>query len=286
MGDLVGVALRGVSVFVSVVVGLLLARFLLGRLEGVVRPVSRWVGVPVSLLALSVVEARAPHVVLAEAYRSGVVGFRHILQFSFATWPLRVVLLHLRIGVIPIAVGALGVLGAVYLGLVYLSSLVGFLVALRLRVGWPDLSGGVSRVVSVGVWRPAASLTAKYLVFELVFFLLGLLGVGFSLGWLPLSPEAVAVASISAFRPTYGIMAAAPAYFGGRLDAFEVLVALLVGRLVFMSVFEFPRSAVQFYGSIYPAGVAGRLVAYTAAVLYGTTVPVVLLLMALRWVFK
>ncbi|MCU7786784.1 hypothetical protein ODS41_02415 [Pyrobaculum sp. 3827-6] len=265
---------RGALVFVSVVVGLYAAGRLLWRVERLAGPISRRTGVPASLVALAVVEAKAPHAVLAEAYRRGVLEFRHLLQFTFATWPLRVVLLHLRIGVIPVALGALGWLGAAYLGLVYLSSAVGFLIAWRTKVRWPDMSAELRRLSGVRVWRQAASVTLRYLAFEAVFMALDLLGIRISFGWLPLSPEALAVASIAAFRPTYGIMAGAPAFHSGRIGAVELLLALMLGRVVYMSVYEFPRSAVQFYASIYPPGVAGRLTAYTAAVMYSTAVPV------------
>jgi hypothetical protein len=117
-------------------------------------------------------------------------------------------------------------------------------------------------------------VAARYAVFEAVFFALDLSGVRLELGWIPLRPEAMAVASLAAVRPTLGIMAAAPPYWGGRLSAAEVLAALVVGRLVFMALQEFPRSAVQFYGSIYPPAAAARLVAYTAAVLFAVSLPV------------
>lgn len=284
--DVFEAALRALYVFISVVVGLLFAKYLLSRVEKLATPISKRVGVPASLVALTIAEARTPHVVLAEAYKSGAVEFRHILQFSFATWPIRVVLLHLRIGVIPIAIGALGLLGVVYLFFVYLSSFVGLAIAARIKKKWPDFSAAASRVATVNVWRTAASLTARYLIFEAIFLAIEAAGVKISLGWLPLSPEAVAVASISAFRPTYGIMAAAPAYWGGRIDGLETLVALLTGRLVYMTIYEFPRSAVQFYGSVYPAAVAGRLVTYTAAVMYSTTLPIILVLMAARLIIN
>ncbi|MFN7106126.1 MAG: hypothetical protein ACK4M3_06040 [Pyrobaculum sp.] len=275
---------RVFSVFISTVLGLLFARYLYDRVETLTKPLSRRVGVPAPLLALSIGDARAPHVVMAQWLREGVVAFRHVLVFSFLTWPLRVVLLHLRLGIIPLALGALGLLGAVYLSVVYLPSVAGLLLALHLGRGlvWPIGTDAGRRVASINILKTAGGLTARYAAFEAIFAAMDLLGLRIDFSFLSLSPEALAVASVASVRPSLGIMAAAPAYFAGRISAIEVLLALLVGRLVYMSIFEFPRSAVQFYGSIYPASVASRLVLYTALVMYGAMLPVlaVLFLMA------
>ncbi len=271
---------RVASVFVWVVVGLVAARVLLSR-QGLFMGLSRRLGIPASLFLLSLGEARAAHVVLAEHLKTGAVGFRHVLKFSFVTWPLRVVLLHLRLGVVQVAVGSLGVLGLVYLGVVYIPSVVGLALGLWLGRGlrWPEVEAAARGLSAPSILRTALSVAWRYAVFEAAFLLLDLLGLRVELGWLPLSPEALAVASIAAVRPTLGIMAAAPPYWGGRVSGAEVLAALVVGRLVYMALQEFPRSAVQFYGSIYPPKVAARLVAYTAAVLFAATLPMAALLL-------
>lgn len=274
-------ALRAATVFFSVLVGLYIASRLLWRIERLAAPISKRTGVPASLVALSAVEARTPHVILAEAYKRGDLGFSHLVQFTFATWPIRVVLLHLRIGVIPIALGALGLLGAAYLAMVYLSSLLGLAIALKMRNTWPDMAAEIRRVSSASPLKRAAAVAGSYLLFEAAFIALDLLGLRLSLDWLPLSPEAIAVASISAFRPSYGIMAAAPLYHEGRVGPLELLLALMLGRVVYMSVYEFPRSAVQFYASIYPPAVAGKLTAYTATVMYSTAIPAIAVLFIL-----
>mgnify|MGYP001770664190 CR=1 FL=1 len=274
-------ALRAATVFFSVLVGLYIASRLLWRIERLAAPISKRTGVPASLVALAAVEARTPHVILAEAYKRGDLGFSHLVQFTFATWPIRVVLLHLRIGVIPVALGALGLLGAAYLALVYLSSVLGLAIALKMRNTWPDMAAEIRHVSSASPFKRAATVAGSYLLFEAVFIVLGQLGLRVSLSWLPLSPEAIAVASISAFRPSYGIMAAAPLYHGGRVAPLELLLALMLGRVVYMSVYEFPRSAVQFYASIYPPAVAGKLTAYTATVMYSTALPAIAVLFIL-----
>ena len=266
---------RVVSVFVWVAAGLAAARVLLSR-PGLFAGLSRRLGVPASLFLLSLGEARAAHVVLADLLRRGAVGFRHVVKFSFVTWPLRVVLLHLRLGVVQVALGSLGLLGAVYLGVVYLPSLAGLALGLWLGRGlqWPEVEASPRGLSAPSILRTAFSVAWRYAAFEAFFLALDLLGLRVELGWLPLSPEALAVASIAAVRPTLGIMAAAPPYWGGRMSGAEVLAALVVGRLVFMTLQEFPRSAVQFYGSIYPPAAAARLVAYTAAVLFAVSLPV------------
>ncbi|MEM1615069.1 MAG: hypothetical protein QXP31_03575 [Pyrobaculum sp.] len=281
--DLADVLLRAATVFVSVVAGLYAARYLLWRIEKLAAPLSKRTGIPASLIALSTVDARTPHAVLAQLLREGAVEFRHVLQFTFATWPIRVVLMHLRIGVIPVALGALGLLGAVYLLIVYLSSLLGFFIAVRVKAAWPDVAASARRIASINVWRQAASITLKYLAVEAVLLALEAAGLRMRLDWLPLPPEAVAVASVAAVRPTYGIMAAAPLYHTGRVGAVDILIALLAGRVAYMTVYEFPRSAVQFYASIYPPGVAGRITAYTAAVMYATALPALAVLSLVKF---
>jgi len=275
-------AYRAAMVFISVAVGLLAAKYLLRHLERVAAPISRRTGVPASLVALAVADARTPHAILARALGEGRVDMRHIVQYTFATWPIRVVLLHLRIGVIPIALGALGLLGAAYLAVVYLSSALGFLLATRIRAKWPDVTADVAKTPTVKILRQAASITARYAVFEAVFMALEALGVAVPMEWLPISPEAALVASISAVRPTYGIMAAAPLYHAERLTPLEVLIALVAGRVAYMTIYEFPRSAVQFYASIYPPAVAAKLTGYTALVMYATALPALAALVALH----
>ncbi len=269
-------ATRVLTVFISTALGLWVARHLYRRLELLATPLSKRLDLPVGLVALSIAEARAPHAILARWMAEGAVTFRHVLTFSFVTWPLRTVLLHLRLGIIPLAVGALGPLGLAYLSIVYLPSVVGFAIATRMGRGlqWPRNVDTAKLATSVNILKTAAEIAGRYAIFEVVFLLLDLWGVRISLDFAPLTPEAIAVASIAAVRPSLGIMAAAPLYFGGRMAAAEVLLALLLGRLVYMSVFEFPRSAVQFYGSIYPPAAASRLVVYTALVMYGVTLPI------------
>ncbi|MEZ0318559.1 MAG: hypothetical protein ABWK05_01010 [Pyrobaculum sp.] len=269
------VLLRAVTVFVSVAVGLYVARYLLWRVERLAAPLSRRTGIPASLIALSAVESRTPHAVLAQLLKEGRVEFRHVLQYTFATWPIRVVSLQLRIGVIPVALGALGLLGAVYLLIAYLPSFLGLFIATRVKAAWPDVAASARMISSVNVWRQAVSITLRYLAVEAVLLSLEAAGVGVTLHWLPLPPEAVAVASVAAVRPTYGIMAAAPLYYSGRVGALDVLIALLAGRVVYMTVYEFPRTTVQFYASIYPPRVAGRITAYTAAVMYAAAFPAI-----------
>jgi len=165
--------------------------------------------------------------------------------------------------------------------LVYLPSLVGMAIGLWLGRGlrWPEAEAAAARLSAPSIFRTALSVAGRYAVFEAVFLVLDLLNVRVRLDWLPLSPEAVAAASLAAVRPTLGIMAAAPSYWGGRVSAGEVLAALLLGRLVYMALQEFPRATVQFYGSIYPPAVAGRLVLYTAAVLFAVSLPAAALLL-------
>ena len=271
---------RVVSVFAWTAGGLFVARFLSARAWLFVG-LSRRLGVPGGLFVVGLGEARAAHAALAQLLRRGEVDFRHVLKFSFVTWPVRVVFLHLRLGVVPVAVGSLGLLGVAYLSLVYLPSLVGMAIGLWLGRGlrWPEADAAAARLSAPSIFRTALSVAGRYAVFETVFLALDLWNVKIRLDWLPLSPEAVAAASLAAVRPTLGIMAAAPPYWGGRVSAGEVLAALLLGRLVYMALQEFPRATVQFYGSIYPPAVAGRLVLYTAAVLFAVFLPAASLLL-------
>lgn len=270
------------AAFASTLLGLLLARRLYDRLEALARPISRLVGMPASLVALSAVDPRTPHVLLAQAMRQGILDFRHVLAFSLATWPLRSFMLHLRLGIVPLALSSLGPLGAAYLAAVYLPPLAGLALAIRRRPArWPEGLAAAGRA-AVSPLRAALSVTARYAVFEALFAAVEALGLRPRLE-LPLSPEAVAIASAAAVRPSLGIAAAGPAYRLGRVAASEVLAALLLGRLVYLAAYELPRGAVQLYASIYPPGVASRLALCTAAVIYGVSLPLVLLVLALKF---
>ncbi|MEM1599120.1 hypothetical protein [Pyrobaculum sp.] len=81
--------------------------------ERVAAPPSKKTGTPASLTALSFVDARTPLATLAKMLGEGALGFRHVFQYPIATWPKGVVML--RIGVMPVALGSLGLLGGVYL---------------------------------------------------------------------------------------------------------------------------------------------------------------------------
>jgi len=78
-------AYRAAMVFASVAAGLLAAKYLLRHLERVAAPISRRTGVPASLVALAVADARTPHAILARALGEGRVDMRHIVQYTFAT---------------------------------------------------------------------------------------------------------------------------------------------------------------------------------------------------------
>ncbi|MEM2025688.1 MAG: hypothetical protein QXW94_05290 [Desulfurococcaceae archaeon] len=84
-----------------------------------------------SLMALTFVGARTPLAVLAQMLSEGALEFRHVFQCPIATWPIGVVML--RIGVMPAALGSLGLFGRVYLIVVCPSSLLGFLIATRIK---------------------------------------------------------------------------------------------------------------------------------------------------------
>jgi len=249
--SLLDAAYRAAMVFTSVAAGLFAAKYLLCHLERVSAPISRRTGVPAGLMALAVADVRTPHAILARAFGEGRVDMRHIVQYTFATWPIRVILLHLRIGVISIALGALGLLGAAYLAIVYLSSALGFLLATRIRVKWPDVAADVAKTPTVKILRQAASITAQYAVFEAVFIALEALGVAVPMGWLPISPEAV-------------------------------LIALVAGRVAYTTIYEFPPLCRPVLRLHIPPAVAAKLTGYTALVMYATALPALATLVALH----
>lgn len=280
-------AWRVAWVFLWVYAGLWAARLLMSRLDRYMQPLSKRLGIPASLILLTIAEARSAHAVAAEYLKKGEIGPSHVVKFSLVTWPFRTFLMHLRLGIVQLALSSLGPLGAIYLGVVYLPSLTGLAMGLVLWRGaaWPSLDIAARAAPRVNILKTSLSIAARYAAFETLFLALDMAGLRIDLSFIPLSPEAVAIASIAAVRPSLGIMAAAPAYWGGRINAAETLAALLIGRLLYMSIYEFPRSTVQFYGAIYPPGLAGKLVLYTAAVMYAVTIPTILLLLALSHIF-
>ncbi len=259
-------------VFVSVFLGLRLAGVLMGRLERALAPVSRGVGVPAGLLAVGVLEPRLAHGALSRLLREGTVTERHVVAYSLVSWPFRFTVMYLRLGLFPLALGALGVVGAAYLAIVSVPSLVGLVVGVAVARGlsWPQ-PDAVPRERTLSALRQALGVTVRYAAFEALFYGLSLLGVSVPLNWLPLSPTAVAVLAAASVRPSIGIMAAGPALANGLITSTETLAALLMGRLVYMTVYEFPRSTVQFYASYYPARTAMRILMYTAGIMYPTT---------------
>ena len=267
-------------VFVSVFLGLRLAGVLMGRLERALAPVSRGVGMPAGLLAVGVLEPRLAHGALSRLLREGEVTERHVVAYSLVSWPFRFAAMYLRLGIFPLALGALGMVGAAYLAMVFVPSLVGLAIGMAMVRGlsWPQLDAAPHER-TLAALRQALGVTARYAAFEAVFYGLSLLGVSIPLGWLPLSPTAVAVLAAASARPSLGVMAAGPALANGLITPVETLAALLMGRLVYMTVYEFPRSTVQFYASYYPARTAMRILMYTAGIMYPTTVLLVVGLM-------
>jgi len=275
--DFASIAFRILNVFLAVAAGVYIAEKMITRLP---RAGGRILGVPTPLFAISAVDARAAHAYLAQLLSSGSITMTHVYVYTLLTWPLRTLLLQLRVGALPLALTSLGpLLGLAYTMLVMGPSTIAFIVGLVMarRVEWPD----VAELRSVrrgfrGALRTAASVTIRYAAFEAVFAALSRFGIKLSLAWLPLSPVAIAVASLAATRPTMGIAAAAAPLAHGLITPLEALAALFVGRLIFMTVYEMPRTYAQFYASIYPAKVAARVMALVLAVFYPTSIAIAL----------
>ena len=270
------IAIRIATVFASVALGVYMAEKLMTRLPGISR--ARLLGIPAPLLAMAALDARSAHAYLAQLLSSGAITIRHVYAYTLVTWPIRTLLLQLRVGALPLALASLGpLLGLAYLALIMGPSVLGLALGLTVfRAGeWPGEAGLRAAARGArGALRLAASITAKYAAFEAVFAVVRFLGIQPRLDWLPLSPIAIAVASIAAVRPTMGIAAAAAPLANGLITPIEALAALFVGRLVFMTVYEMPRTYAQFYATIYPAPVAARVMALTLAVFYSASMAI------------
>lgn len=98
---------------------------------------------------------------------------------------------------------------------------MGLAIGLALLKGatWPSLEIAVESIPGVNMLKTSPLIAARYAAFEALFLALDMAGLKINTPFLPLTPGVVAIASIAAVIPSLGIMAVAPAYWEGRINA-------------------------------------------------------------------
>ncbi|MDI9610729.1 MAG: hypothetical protein QFX36_05315, partial [Archaeoglobales archaeon] len=69
-----------------------------------------------------------------------------------------------------------------------------------------------------------------------------------------------ALISIHIFSPMSAVLTAGEFLRNGLIDVKESLIALLIGRFLFIAIMDYPRHSLPFYASIFPVKLASKLV--------------------------
>ncbi len=67
------------------------------------------------------------------------------------------------------------------------------------------------------------------------------------------------ILSVQSVSPTIGVLTAGEILRQRLISIKEILVALFLGRLIFLIIFDYPRHSFPFYASMYPIKLAAKI---------------------------
>lgn len=205
-----------------------------------------------------------------------------IIAYRLVTMPLSLLPFIIRyyLPVVPVALGLYA--GLFYIALVMLGALIGSVIGiaygkLRLkrlslcltiphRINIPTKAEAVRRALMTAT-STLIYVMKRYVIVLAVIATLLMIGffdwlnvvigrLTFSLGF---SPQFALILSIHSVAPLTGIFTAGEILRAGLVSVRELLIALLLGRLIFSITSDYPRHAFPFYASLFPSKLAAKL---------------------------
>ncbi|MGC9103863.1 MAG: hypothetical protein ACP5JF_03610 [Candidatus Methanodesulfokora sp.] len=292
-----GVLQGMLTLIAATFLGVLVANILisLGYIEKVgflLVPVMRAAGLPKQLsfpAVVGIINGRAEHSIVSSYMRQSRIGEAEVLAYNLVTTPLAVIFYLYRY-YLPIYIASLGlIVGGIYVLLSFISSLVAFTLGViygRLKVRSKDMlaEGYSERLKGRGFrdcLRMAVSttiyITKRYIVITIVLLVLDNIGIFSQMKLLlkaariPVSPQGLAIVTTQVASPTAGVLMAGELLKSSSITAKEALIALILGRFLFLISQDYPRASFPFYASMYPVSTATKLVLFSALATFIST---------------
>lgn len=231
---------------------------------------------------VGVIDGRAEHSIVSSYMRQSRIGETEVIAYNLVTTPIAV-LFYLYRYYLPVYIVSLGlIVGGIYILLSFISSLVAFLIGViygRLKIRGANIPvenrlGKVRRKDIRDCIKSAASTTLyiakRYIVITIILLILDYFGIFSQLqlilkaAKIPLSPQGLAIVTTQIASPTAGVLMAGELLKNGSITVKEALVALILGRFLFLLSQDYPRASFPFYASMYSMGTAAKLVLFSA----------------------
>ncbi|MCS7144450.1 MAG: hypothetical protein NZ879_05455 [Archaeoglobaceae archaeon] len=228
-----------------------------------------------------------------------------VIAYKLVTRPFSTVFFLFRY-YLPVSLAALGFfVGSAYIALSFASALICMLIGIvygRLRVKRAEISLELPKNsknrndVLKSSFNSAIDMTKKvvlrYVVITVIITLLLLAGffdlvserLDIYTKQFGFSSNFAALISIHIFSPMSSVLTAGEFLRNGLISVRECLIALLVGRFLFIAIMDYPRHSLPFYASIFPIKLASKLVLAGIAV-NAVATPILILLVLLVFPF-
>jgi len=249
------------------------------------------------------IDFRAEHAMVSSLASNKALSHGEVVCYSLVSLPFggsRAMIQY----VLPVAVAGLGLtVGAIYVSLLVLGLFVGMVMGVvggriflkggrdialgngargRRAGGKVDLRKSLARAASmtkgVGIRYVMVVMVLSLLLYFGVFEHLKSLSAPLARAFL-VSPASLPITITYAINPTAAILMAGESIKEGIVVWKEALIALLVGRIIFAMISEFPRHSFPFYVSMYRPRLALKL---TLALILQVFVSTPLLVLAVR----
>lgn len=230
---------------------------------------------------MGVLDHKAEHSVISSLRKNNLLNDSAVLAYNLATMPLSFVFFFFKL-YLPVVIVSLGLyVGLLYIAFSLLTSMVAMIVGIaygRVKLECKSInipqkidSPVKKKTVAKNSLKKAMGMTT-YVIKRYILVLItmtALTFVGF-FDWLKVviqsytssigfSPEFAFILSVQSVNPTIGILTAGEILRKSLISIKEVLIALLLGRLLFLIIFDYPRHSFPFYVSMYPAKLAAKL---------------------------
>jgi len=204
-----------------------------------------------------------------------------VIAYKLVTRPFSTVFFLFRY-YLPVSIAALGFfVGSIYVALSFASAFICMLIGIaygRLRVKRREINLEVERNLKnkndaiKASLKSAFEMTKKvvfrYAIITLVISALLLFGffdlvskhIDVYTEQLGFSSNFAALISIHIFSPMSATLTAGEFLRNGLIGVKECLIALLIGRFLFIAIMDYPRHSLPFYASIFPVKLASKLV--------------------------
>ncbi|MDH5807232.1 MAG: hypothetical protein QXW62_03270 [Candidatus Methanomethylicaceae archaeon] len=251
---------------------------------------------------ISIVDVRGGLSIVGSLREKNIIDNSAVIAYKLVTMPFSLVFLFIRY-YLPIFITVLGLfVGSIYITLSFISTFICMLIGIaygRLRIKKKEIyldftknSRNKNDVIKSSLkfaLRMTKKVVFRYAIITVVISFLLPLGffdivsenIDVYTKQLGFSSNFAALISIHIFSPMSAILTAGEFLKNNLIGVKECLIALLIGRFLFISIMDYPRHSFPFYASIFPVKLASKLVLVGIAV-NALSTPI---LITIVWIF-